>query len=427
MKFHTYYPLLAVITLVMLSAAAFGQLSNDLQRTTDFVNNSQPKTSNDHIRLMEQIVNNLRPHAKTDDDVRVLIQTLETTKDLLRYEADSLISNTNRAQAATNAVERSQRLDALRAALLERAATLVQYLAQPNMSVQDAKRISDIAKYASQALDDIKDPSILGGASSSYTKLFTRLAGIASLSQAVQNPEARSILSGLRGTLGTVDKKLKVLGVSAGNPMKAFDIPAEVAGAVIQNSSKAMDQASAALEDVSRAMDGDTAALKRLSEHSQRIQSTLSPKTYGQAMFNALTERVVDRIPFVRTLAKLFGPTPPSGVISNGGPSKVVEVWWNESAKGTNEDDLYSCAPNPERKGIYGGIEGSDRYSLFMSRLCLAAVHAGAITFERGGRFQVRLFPVDKDFQPVASMRNGVTSGDYNARGFGSFVVLRVD
>ena len=412
----------------LLSSGALGQLAEDIKWANGVVNNAEPKTLQERQLLTEQIIERLGPHAAANEDVRTLIRTLEIGSELLRFEAESMTGTANQAAKAATAAERARHLEFLRASLLDRAATLIQTLAQPDITVQDAKRISDIAKYASQALDDVNDPTILGGASSAYTKFLNRLNGIASLAQAVENPEARSILSGLRGTIGTMDRKLMDLGVSAGNPMKAFDIPAEIAGAVVDTSVKGMDQTSAALDDITKAMDGDAEALARLPRHSQRIEQTLSPRTYGQAMFKAMADRIVDRIPFARTLAKLFGsPTPkPPAASAN---AKVVDLDWLASgnAANMNEDDIFSCGPNPTKRGP-NNIDGTYRYPL-QSRICFAAVHSGTITFENGGRFRLRFFPFEEDFQPRASTLNGVTSGGYSWHSLkqGTYVFIRVD
>ena len=418
--------------LIWLSAAtiALGQPSNEIKRVTDIVNSSQPKTSQERSELTEQIIQALGPYAETDSDIRALIRTLEIESDLMRFETDSMAGSTSRAVNANDAEERVRNLNILRAMLLDRAATVIETLARSNMSVEDAKRISEIAKYASQALDDINDPSILGGASSAYTKLLTRLDGVASLAQAVQNPEARSILSGLRGTIGTIDKKLQDLGVSAGNPMKAFDIPAEIVGAIVDTSARGMDETTEALKDITKAMGGDAEALKRLPGHSQRIERTLSPKTYGQAMLKAMADRVIDRIPFARTLAKLFA-SPASGEPASpvSAKAKVINLDWWSSASGSeiNENDVYRCEPNPTNKGSRF-LTGTHRYAV-ISAICWAAVHTGAITAEAGGRFQLRYFPFDENFEARGSTLNGVTSDGYNWNSLkkGTYVIIKID
>ena len=428
MRINTFKWFAVLFLPLFFASTGFGQLSNDLKWATDLVNNAQPRTPQESEQMNQQIIARLRPHAGTNNDVRIMVQTMEFQSELLRLEAESMVTVANSAAGAQTRAERARHLDMLRAALIERAAAIMQSIVQPNMTVQDAKRISEIAKYASQALDDINDPSILGGASSAYTKLLNRLDGVASLARAAQDPEARSILSGLRGTIGTVDKKLKDLGVSAGNPMKAFDIPAEIAGAMVDTSRKAMDQTSAALQDIAKAIGGDTEALARMSGHSQRVQSTLSPRTYGQAMLKAMTDRVVDRIPFARTLAKLFG-SPTAKQPATNGAAKVVELdWWASGNRADlNENDIYYCSANPTKKGS-SFLTGTHRYAT-ISTVCWAAVHTGAINVDKGGRFQLRFFPFDENFEARASVLNGVTSDSYNWNSLkkGTYVIIKLD
>ena len=137
--------------------------------------------------------------------------------------------------------------------------------------------------------------------------------------------------------------------------MKAFDIPAEIVGAVIDTSTRGMDETTEALKDITKAMGGDAEALKRLPGHSHRIERTLSPRTYGQAMLKAMADRVIDRIPFARTLAKLFA-SPASGEPASpvSATAKVINLDWWSSASGSeiNENDIYRCEPNPSHKGF---------------------------------------------------------------------------
>lgn len=72
------------------------------------------------------------------------------------------------------------------------------------------------------------------------------------------------------------------------------------------------------------------------------------------------------------------------------------------------------CPPN----GVPQSLWGTDVYSEW-SNPCTAAAHAGAITIERGGTFDVEMRP-GQEFK--GSTRNGITSGDegYNL----GFVVI---
>lgn len=75
------------------------------------------------------------------------------------------------------------------------------------------------------------------------------------------------------------------------------------------------------------------------------------------------------------------------------------------------------CAPG----GSPGTVWGSGPYT-DDSSICGAAVHAGAITLDRGGPVRIRVGPGLRAYRGTA--RNGVTSVDYGEFP-GSFVVLR--
>ena len=85
-----------------------------------------------------------------------------------------------------------------------------------------------------------------------------------------------------------------------------MDIPGEVAAAMINNTRKGWDQTNEAMSELNDAISGDPQALDRLENISRDLQKTLSPKAYGESMLNAIKNRIVDKVPFVRTLVNWF-------------------------------------------------------------------------------------------------------------------------
>lgn len=79
---------------------------------------------------------------------------------------------------------------------------------------------------------------------------------------------------------------------------------------------------------------------------------------------------------------------------------------------------VFECPPNPQRYEV-GAVWGSDVYS-DDSALCAAAVHAGVLTFERGGRVAVTMQPGRDHYEGL--VRNGVESSEWDSWG-GSFAV----
>jgi hypothetical protein len=68
----------------------------------------------------------------------------------------------------------------------------------------------------------------------------------------------------------------------------------------------------------------------------------------------------------------------------------------------------YVCPPN----GVGTSVWGTDVYT-DDSRICMAAVHAGLITYAAGGTVTIRILPGQSSY--AGSQRNGVTSASYGA------------
>ena len=79
----------------------------------------------------------------------------------------------------------------------------------------------------------------------------------------------------------------------------------------------------------------------------------------------------------------------------------------------------YVCPPNPSRTAV-GPVWGADVYT-DDSAVCAAAVHAGKITFQRGGRVTIETRPGQGQYR--GTNWNGVESADYGAWD-GSFVFV---
>jgi hypothetical protein len=110
-------------------------------------------------------------------------------------------------------------------------------------------------------------------------------------------------------------------------------------------------------------------------------------------------------------------PSPGGGTGATGGsgPGPTGRgIDWDETPvrlnlRGKNGQHFsYNCPP----KGNATGIWGTDIYT-DDSYLCVAAVHAGLITFQNGGPVTIEILPGQPSY--TGSARNGVTSSPYNA------------
>jgi hypothetical protein len=98
---------------------------------------------------------------------------------------------------------------------------------------------------------------------------------------------------------------------------------------------------------------------------------------------------------------------------------EVTPISWNTTTSilsyEAGKTAKFKCPAGGEASAIWG----TDVYT-GDSSICTAAVHAGVITFERGGTVTVELRPGQSSYQ--GTKRNGVTSNDYGDYGR-SFVV----
>ncbi len=102
----------------------------------------------------------------------------------------------------------------------------------------------------------------------------------------------------------------------------------------------------------------------------------------------------------------------------------VTNVEWNRTASDYRGQDgllvAFQCAKNPDQIGV-GNVWGTGMYS-DDSSVCGAGVHAGAITFQDGGRVVFEVRPGLESY--AASIQNGVSSSAWGTWG-GSFQIKR--
>ncbi|HUE83416.1 MAG TPA: hypothetical protein VMM84_14980 [Pyrinomonadaceae bacterium] len=305
-KFSNF--LIAVLASTVISTTAFAQLSRDIQWATEFVNNSQPQSDSERVKIIDQVLARLGPHRNTNADVQALTSLLELQRDWLRLDQNALTDSAKRAVEAPSIPERYRAFDQANLELFDRLANYMSVLGRPEISAKDAEKMLASLKIASQWLDDIRDPSVFGGKASVITKLLSRADGIAKLKNTATDPRARPFLAGIESTLGSMKATAGRLGVSMPNPMSVFQLPAVTTAAMVDVTATGTYQVADTMDDVALAMKGDEAALQRLPGHAARIGATLSRENYGKAMAKAMIDTLLSKIPFVRTLAKWSEP-----------------------------------------------------------------------------------------------------------------------
>lgn len=92
-----------------------------------------------------------------------------------------------------------------------------------------------------------------------------------------------------------------------------------------------------------------------------------------------------------------------------GGVVTTTAASWGTTAfEHTAGTHAYDCPPSPS--GSTAAIYGSGPYTIDSS-VCKAGVHAGVITFARGGRVLIAVRPGQNRYP--ASERNGVSTFEY--------------
>lgn len=100
----------------------------------------------------------------------------------------------------------------------------------------------------------------------------------------------------------------------------------------------------------------------------------------------------------------------------------ISDANWRTQAmdlRGRSGTFPFDCPPGNSRDA--GSVWGSGPYG-DDSSVCAAGVHAGVISFARGGRVRIQMRPGQNRY--VASTRNGVETRDYTAWP-GSFAVVQ--
>lgn len=349
------------------------------------------------------IIGRLKTHDRESADMRRIATALALLLDRDALQRRSMLTTVIASLETGSPATRRRSLQALSAEVLDRATHFTQMMAVGEYDSEDAARLLNIAKYAAQLRDDLRAPggAVSGDNQSKATRNLATAYAVAALLHGARDGDGRLIVDGVRDLIGPTP-----LASSIG---PIVDIPAEVVAAITTVSRKGTIKSAEALEDVAAAMQDDPRAVARAIAHARELEGILSGASYGNAMREAITSRLIDRVPALRTVMNWW-PDDPQGATTAriaAVPAKVVNFEWHWSGRhpSLNERDVFQCGPSPFRStdGVYGTDEYSDR-----SALCVAAVHAGAIDWT-GGRFRIRY--IEPDGSPLlSSLRHGIES-----------------
>jgi hypothetical protein len=274
------------------------------------------------VRLLtaEKVVNKLYPHGEDDEELGAAVTAIDIAREqesLLNVDLDRYI-NTVREAETEDALDKA--LADLQDVMFRNASHFVKLTALGELDVEDARRISNVVKYGVQAVDDLKDRNLLhyaakGGGESSGLQDFMNVAyGVTALAEGVEDRDAQRILSGARNTLGQLAVKVPryfrtstSFANAAPHPIAGvLDLPASVAATITQVSREGYLKSADTLEHIAQAMRGDEEAAEKAVQASKKVKPVLSSENYGKAMVDAAKNRLIDRVPFLRTIVNWF-------------------------------------------------------------------------------------------------------------------------
>ena len=196
------------ILLGVFSTTTFAQLAKDLQWANELVSKANPKNNAERAKMLGQVLEKLRPYRNNDAQLNSAIGVLELQLELLSLDPTLVFRNVRAARKAQHPSVRDRHLKETRLQIVDRFSYLISNLDPKKLSSADAQKISNFVKYTSQLIDDLRNPSFLGGRASTLTPLATRINGIAKLAQSVEDPGARTILGGLRNTVRSEERRV---------------------------------------------------------------------------------------------------------------------------------------------------------------------------------------------------------------------------
>ncbi|MEM7600727.1 MAG: hypothetical protein AAF357_04860 [Verrucomicrobiota bacterium] len=304
-----------VLSLIFVDSAKAQQLpipEGEMARLSDLVHSATHGSAQDRLRASSEVRGVLFNHTAADEDVATVAGMLDLSLDRQASNGDSLTSYLEQIQQAGDAATRAETWDGFQNELNHRIDHILKGLETGDVSPEDLERLLNVSKYAVNAWDDFKDIDPVNGEASALFNLLNRLHGIAAAAKGIEDPSAKDLMEAFRNTLAEYTKS--AFGKEVTNPSKAFELPAAVTAGIIDHNRKAFDAVTDVVDDLPAAMNGDPEALRRMVENSKNVESIISSEGYGRAIWDAMTGRIVDRIPFARTLAAWFGdyPTPES-------------------------------------------------------------------------------------------------------------------
>jgi len=307
--------LLLFLLCVSTGAEAQKGLPDDEAKKLESVLSTASNGSVDEqIKALSEAAALMRQYAEGDPNLQAVTGLLEFERDRLEILGNKFEALVEKIKTEKDPNARRLALRELRQSLLWPATYMMQLLAEDGITAKEAGKLLKLAEAVSKAVDDLKDArefsekASLTGSTSSLTRFLTVAKGIANFIAVTSDPDANKAMSTFRDLIGSIDLKVKGLGVKTVNPLKAFEYPAAVTAAQLQVVNEGFEAATESMNLVGDLIENDDPATRRqLNESIEKVKKTLSQKNFGNAMKDAIVDRFVSKLPLLRSLINWYG------------------------------------------------------------------------------------------------------------------------
>ncbi len=342
------------------------------------------KSADEQIKALVEVSNQLSSISTGPDELAEAAAVLDFERDRLEVFSENWDGLLDRIKNIENPSTRAQTLRELRESLLRPATQALDHISQNGITGEEAESLVKLVRAVSKAFDDVRDArpfperGTLDGSSSALSRFLGKAKGVLEVWQASKDPDAKKLISAFRDILGSIQQK--AFGVSQVSPIKALDIPLAVAGSIVGTTAEVTKNVSKSLNLLADAIDrGDERSIGLLSESLQNVER--SARNYGRNMFDAMADRLIAKLPLIRTVKDWVSGSEPEycevrktdtfSPRGTRGPTSYIKCFWIDAfgnsvkpphaGEGRGDTQFSKVKLHPgavEPSGRYGGTKG---------------------------------------------------------------------
>ena len=268
------------------------------QRTAEL---EQSGTHVERMRLVRSAIDALGSQSASSADAERAAQMLALLHEREELRSDpELYSALETLEQSSDPAEEAAAWQTLTAHLAASGAHFAQPVLGNDYDDLTAAQMFRVVRYASTLQDDLRDArgALSNRNMSRTTAAMARLQGIASLAGNARSPAAGQMMEGIRNIMTPASG---APGIAAG-----FEFQSAAVAGLLEQTIAGVGATADTLVDIGAAIGGDRAATARAIAGSRRVESILSIPGYGQSVMRSVGNRVLERLPFARTMSNWF-------------------------------------------------------------------------------------------------------------------------